>query len=76
MLVLVGECAVYVAVWVWPQCLGLNIMASELTNRVQKGYGVADHEYLTAAIDLMQAMVSIQVDISRSIPFEDFVFVV
>lgn len=58
MLVLVGECVVYLVTWAWPTCLGLNLGGEELTKSLQRNYGVAGQEQFTVAIDLAQTLVS------------------
>lgn len=58
MLVLVGECVVYLVTWAWPTCLGLNLGGEELIKSLQRNYGVAGQEQFTAAIDLAQTVVS------------------
>lgn len=58
MIVLVGECVVYLVTWAWPTCLGLNLGGEELIKSLQRNYGVAGQEQFTAAIDLAQTVAS------------------
>ncbi|CAH1111060.1 unnamed protein product [Psylliodes chrysocephalus] len=54
LLVLVGECAIYVIAWVWPSCMGLGIDVDELIRAVQRNYGIGGQEQFTIAVDLAQ----------------------
>ncbi|XP_065170546.1 tetraspanin-18B isoform X1 [Atheta coriaria] len=58
LLVMVGECAAYAAAWIWPQCMGLGVVADELVKSMQRNYGAAGQEQFTAAIDLLQTSYS------------------
>lgn len=62
MLILIAECAVYVIASVWPQCLGLGIDSDDLVKALQRNYGAVGQEQFTAAIDLAQANVSLEVN--------------
>jgi hypothetical protein len=57
MIVLVGECAIYVIAWAWPNCLGLEVNPEDLTRSLQKNYGNTGQEQFTSAIDLAQTLV-------------------
>ncbi|XP_060523754.1 tetraspanin-11 [Cylas formicarius] len=54
MIVLVGECAIYIVAWIWPQCVGLGLNADHLAKELQRNYGVSGQDQFTAAIDLAQ----------------------
>ncbi|CAH1175866.1 unnamed protein product [Phaedon cochleariae] len=54
MLVLVGECAIYVIAWVWPSCVGLGIDNESLIKSLQRNYGIGGQEQFTVAVDLAQ----------------------
>ncbi|CAH1373057.1 hypothetical protein MTP99_014506 [Tenebrio molitor] len=56
MIVLVGECAIYVIAWAWPNCLGLEVNPEDLTRSLQKNYGNTGQEQFTSAIDLAQTL--------------------
>ncbi|KAK9879286.1 hypothetical protein WA026_004137 [Henosepilachna vigintioctopunctata] len=55
-MVLIGECVLFITIWAWPNCLGLGLDSYELTKAVQGNYGKEDQEEFTAAIDLAQTM--------------------
>lgn len=57
MIVLMCECGVYAAVSIWPHCLGLAVTPTDLTQILQRDYGIAGHEQFTAAVDLAQSSV-------------------
>lgn len=44
--------------WAYPQCLGLGMDQEELSKLLRQNYGVAGQEQFTAAIDLVQNIVS------------------
>ncbi|CAG9859305.1 unnamed protein product [Phyllotreta striolata] len=54
LLVLVGECAIYIIIWIWPNCMGLGVEDGELMRAIQRNYGIRDQEEFTAAVDLAQ----------------------
>lgn len=54
MVVLVGECAIYIVAWIWPQCMGLGLDAETLVKTLQRNYGVSGQDQFTAAVDLAQ----------------------
>ncbi|XP_074041095.1 tetraspanin 68C isoform X2 [Leptinotarsa decemlineata] len=54
MIVLVGECAIYVVAWVWPSCMGLGLEVDDLIKALQKNYGISGQEQFTVAVDLAQ----------------------
>ncbi|XP_018330643.1 tetraspanin-11 [Agrilus planipennis] len=51
---LVGECAVYTVLWIWPSCLGMELRVNELIRSLKKNYGTAGNEQFTVAVDLIQ----------------------
>ncbi|XP_056637165.1 CD151 antigen [Diorhabda sublineata] len=55
MLILIGECAIFIIAWIWPSCMGLGINSEELIDALQRNYGSENQDQFTNAIDLVQA---------------------
>nr|CAH7766260.1 unnamed protein product [Callosobruchus chinensis] len=53
---LVGECAIYIVAWLWPNCMGLGPDTEDLVKALQRNYGVSGQEHFTVAVDLAQTM--------------------
>lgn len=54
LLLLLFKFSVCVVITIWPQCLGLNLNATEMVKILQGSYGVPGYEQYTVAMDFAQ----------------------
>lgn len=59
LMLLVVKFGVCIVVTIWPQCLGLNLNATEMVKILQGSYGVPGSEQYTVAMDFAQTTVSV-----------------